>query len=158
MNSRKILKSPHIWLTEKFWKIHTANSQSFGMQTFPFQYLKFLSKVLLNFLLYQTPLTNLIFWYFQALKNLGIIREEEKLGWLVDTDESKRFRITFDRKYKYWKDKVRKQKERAHTEVAKAKIAKLELPLHEPFLCPTKWPAILRRFVHKRPRTVQQTT
>ena len=76
----------------------------------------------------------------------------------MDPPESKRFKKTWDTKYKYWKDKVRKQKERAHTEEKKAKIAQLEQPLHEPFLCPTKWPSILRRFVHKRPRTVQQTT
>ena len=77
------------------------------------------------------------------------------MAWEIDDDETRQFQNAFERARDYFEKHIRRQRKRPPKNYD---ISKYEEKLKEPFLCPDRFPNILRRFGHKRPRAVQNET
>ena len=90
---------------------------------------------------------------FQFLRSIGLIKEDENLPWHLDPKETKKFVNTWERLYKHYNEKIRRQKERGQD------VSKEEQKLKDDhFLCPDVFSTIVGGLMPCRRKNARKRT
>ena len=80
-------------------------------------------------------------FFFQLLKNFGLMAQDAHLPWDLNKKETKSFEVTWKNTYKYYERNIKRQRERESTKnpVTKKVLDAEEKLKSEHLICPEKY-------------------